>query len=134
MPIGRRWGYPVIICDKCERWVSDFTMFRDEQQEYHTELKSQGWSIEKNNYVMCPVCNPETAHKIEWVSKEKECPICKKIMTVEDELEYSSEYSELYCSPDCAVTDYMDKACSKPIPEEKRKVFVMTAKVLKKEV
>ncbi len=40
------------------------------------------------------------------------CPVCNKEMTLKDELEYSEEYSKLYCSPDCATTDYFEKAKS----------------------
>ena len=43
------------------------------------------------------------------------CPICGKEMTTKDELEHSEEYGTLYCSPDCAITDYFDKAQSRPI-------------------
>lgn len=45
------------------------------------------------------------------------CPICYKEMTVKDELEYSEEYCTLYCSPDCAMSDYFDRARSIKVDE-----------------
>lgn len=56
------------------------------------------------------------------------CPICKKEMTIHDELEYSEEYSILYCSPDCATTDYFDKAESHPVDVDKKQEYLERVK------
>ncbi len=52
------------------------------------------------------------------------CAMCKKPMTVNDELEYSNEYDELYCSPDCAMTDYFKRAGSIKIEQKDKKKYL----------
>lgn len=52
------------------------------------------------------------------------CPICGKEMTVKDELEYSEEYCTLYCSPDCAMSDYFDRARSIKVDERDKQKYL----------
>ncbi|MBT2759991.1 hypothetical protein [Paenibacillus sp. ISL-20] len=42
------------------------------------------------------------------------CPTCKKEITVEMEVEYSAYLTEFFCSPDCAIQEYMEQMQSSP--------------------
>jgi len=43
------------------------------------------------------------------------CKFCKKPLTTNMQLEYSEEISEIFCSPDCAITYYFEYMRSKLI-------------------
>ncbi len=51
----------------------------------------------------------------------EKCKNCEKVITEKDEIEYSEENCEIYCSPDCATNDYYVIMRSGPISFEEMK-------------
>lgn len=47
-----------------------------------------------------------------------QCSFCKKDITDRNEIEYSREYCEYYCCPDCATTKYFEYCGSIPMSFE----------------
>lgn len=53
-----------------------------------------------------------------------QCCFCKKDITDRDEIEYSREYCEYYCCPDCATTKYYEYCESKPLSFEEAQEII----------
>ena len=57
------------------------------------------------------------------------CRNCKKVITKDmEELEYSDEFTAIFCSPSCAMNYYFDQAGSIPVSYEEAEGLAITDK------
>lgn len=60
------------------------------------------------------------------------CATCGKILTVKDEVEYSSELGEYFCGTECAIDRYFEHLGSSPLELNSDEIIIKNNKLFVK--